>query len=208
MPQLLYNTIMRFIKAILEFVMEILETVVFIGSLFIVIYLFIAAPNQVKGESMMPTFQNGNYIFTSKVTYKMRSPQRGDVVVFHSPGNAEIEFIKRIIGLPGDTVMLQNEEVYVNGHKLNEPYIADKTLPLPNGYAQEEVPMSIPNGYYFVMGDNRPHSSDSRDFGPITYQSIVGQVFYRYFPTDKMGRIHNPFPSDFRAFQGVYIARM
>lgn len=199
---------MRFIKAILEFVMEILETVVFIGSLFIVIYLFIAAPNQVKGESMMPTFQNGNYIFTSKVTYKMRSPERGDVVVFHSPGNAEIEYIKRIIGLPGDTVMLQNQEVYVNGKKLDEPYIASKTLPLPGGYAEENVPMNIPDGYYFVMGDNRPHSSDSRDFGPITYESIVGQVFYRYFPADKMGRIFNPFPENFRSMGTISLARM
>ena len=208
MHQLLYNTIMRFIKAILEFVMEILETVVFIGSLFIVIYLFIAAPNQVKGESMMPTFQNGNYIFTSKVTYKMRTPVRGDVVVFHSPGNAEIEYIKRIIGLPGDVVMLQNQEVYVNGKKLNEPYISAKTLPLPGGYAEENVPMNIPQGYYFVMGDNRPHSSDSRDFGPITYESIVGQVFYRYFPADKMGRITNPFPTNFRSMRGITLARM
>lgn len=199
---------MRFIKAILEFVMEILETVVFIGSLFIVIYLFIAQPNQVKGESMMPTFQNGNYIFTSKVTFKMRNPQRGDVVVFHSPGNAEIEFIKRIIGLPGDTVMLEDQEVYVNGVKLQEPYISEKTLPLPNGYALEATPMSIPEGYYFVMGDNRTHSSDSRDFGPIKYESMIGQVFYRYFPADKMGRITNPFPVDFRAFPGLTIARL
>lgn len=199
---------MRFIKAILEFVMEILETVVFIGSLFIVIYLFIAAPNQVKGESMMPTFQNGNYIFTSKVTYKMRTPERGDVVVFHSPGNAEIEYIKRIIGVPGDVVMIQNQEVYVNGKKLSEPYIAAKTLPLPGGYAEENVPMNIPEGYYFVMGDNRPHSSDSRDFGPITYESIVGQVFYRYFPADKMGLINNPFPTNFRSFNHISLARM
>lgn len=199
---------MRFIKAILEFVMEILETVVFIGSLFIVIYLFIAQPNQVKGESMMPTFQNGNYIFTSKVTYKIRDPQRGDVVVFHSPGNPEIEFIKRIIGLPGDTVMLENEEVYVNGKKLREPYTSDKTLPLPNGYAQESIPMTIPDGYYFVLGDNRPHSSDSRDFGPITYESMIGQVFYRYFPAEKIGSIINPFPADFRTYTGLHFARM
>ncbi|CAN5134958.1 signal peptidase I [soil metagenome] len=199
---------MRFIKGILEFLMEILETVVFIGSLFIVIYLFIAQPNQVKGESMMPTFQNGNYIFTSKVTYKMRTPQRGDVVVFHSPGNAEIEFIKRIIGLPGDVVMLQNEEVYVNGVKLNEPYTSAKTLPLPNGYAQENVPINVPNGYFFVMGDNRPHSSDSRDFGPIKTASVIGQVFYRYFPADKVGRIINPFPKDFRAFKGSTLVRL
>jgi len=94
------------LKGILDFVMDILETVVFIGSLFIVVYLFIMQPNQVKGASMDPTFNSGDYIFTSKITYKLRGFERGDVVVFKSPKNPDIEYIKRIIGLPGDKVMV------------------------------------------------------------------------------------------------------
>lgn len=189
---------MWIIKGIIGFFMEIMETVVFIGSLFIVIYLFIAQPNQVKGQSMVPTFDDGNYIFTSKVTYKMRTPNRGDVVVFHSPRNPEIEYIKRIIGLPGDTVLIQNEQVSVNGRVLDEPYISAATTLMPSGYAQEGIPIVVPDGYLWVMGDNRPRSSDSREFGPITYSSVIGQVFYRYFPANRIGKIGNPFPEDFR----------
>ena len=194
---------MRIIKAIVEFVMEILETIVFIGSLFIVTYLFIAQPNQVKGASMEPSFYTGNYIFTSKVTYKVRTPERGDVVVFHSPKNPEIEYIKRIIGLPGDTVLIQDQQVYVNDVLLNETYIADVTNLMPGGYAQNGVPMLVPDKYLFVMGDNRPRSSDSREFGPVPISSVIGQVFYRYFPTDKMGKLNNPIPEDFRTMEAL-----
>jgi signal peptidase I len=191
---------MSILKAVIEFVMEILETIVFVGSLFIVVYLFIVQQNQIKGISMEHTFQEGNYIFTSKVTYKMRSPHRGDVVVFHAPRNHDLEYIKRVIGLPGDTVLIENERVFVNGRELNEPYIADKTNLQFGWFAQEGVPISVPADHYFVMGDNRPRSSDSREFGPISYESMVGQVFYRYFPFDKMGQVANQFPSDFRSY--------
>ncbi|MFA9288399.1 MAG: signal peptidase I [Weeksellaceae bacterium] len=189
---------MRVFKAIMEFFMEILETVVFVGSLFIVVYLFIIQPNQVKGASMEPSFQNGNYIFTSKVTYKLREPNRGDVVVFHSPKNPDIEYIKRIIGVPSDVVLIENNEVYVNGVLLTENYISAKTTLIPNGFVQESVPVTVPAGYYFVLGDNRPRSSDSREFGPITKESIIGTVVYRYFPADKMGVVENPYSADLK----------
>jgi signal peptidase I len=191
---------MQLIKAVIEFVMEILETIVFVGSLFIVIYLFIAQPNQVKGQSMEHTFQSGDYIFTSKITYKFRGPQRGDVIVFRSPRNPDIEYIKRIIGLPGDTIIVRNNEVYVNDQQLNEPYIAEKTNLWDGGYMKEGEPVVVPKDSLIVMGDNRPHSSDSREFGPIHFSSVDGQVFYRYFPSTKMGGIENPFPANFRSY--------
>ena len=187
---------MFLLKGLIAFVMEIMETVVFVGSLFIVVYLFILQPNQIKGASMEPTFYNGNYIFTSKITFKMRSPQRGDVVVFHSPKNHDIEFIKRIIGLPGDMVLIQENELYVNGKRLDETYISAKTTLVPGSFAQDGVSIEVPKGRFFVMGDNRPRSSDSREFGTIPRESIVGHVFYRYFPTDKIGPINNPYDSD------------
>jgi len=175
------------------FLMEIMETIVFVGSIFIVIYLFILQPNQIKGASMEPTFYNGNYIFTSKVSYKVRRPVRGDVVVFHSPKNPDIEYIKRVIGLPGDSVLIQNTEVYVNGTRINEPYISAATMLIQGNFVQDGVPIEVPEKSYFVMGDNRPRSSDSREFGPISAASIVGQVFYRYFPVNVMGPVSNPF---------------
>lgn len=180
--------------------MEILETIVFIGSLFIVLYLFIAQPNQVKGVSMDYTFASGDYIFTSKVTYKFRGYQRGDVIVFKSPKNPDIEYIKRIIGLPGDTVTVTDGDVYVNNRKLDEPYIAARTVLWENGFTKNGVPYTVEDGFLYVMGDNRPRSSDSREFGPITHESVIGQVFYRYLPPQKAGQIPNPFPKDFRTY--------
>lgn len=187
-------------KSILNFVMDILETIVFVGSLFIVIYLFVAQPNQVKGTSMVPTFSSEDYIFTSKIAYKMGPYHRGDVVVFKSPGNPDIEYIKRIIGIPGDTVMVKDSEVYVNGRQLKEDYIAAKTNLWEGGFSKNGEGTKVADGMLFVMGDNRPRSSDSREFGPITEESVIGQVVYRYFPPNKAGVITNPFPADFRSY--------
>lgn len=176
--------------------MDILETVVFIGSLFIVVYLFILQPNQIKGASMDPTFFNGEYILTSKITYKFRPMKRGDVIVFKSLQNPNIDYIKRIIGLPGDTVTVKGGEVYVNGSMLNEDFLPVKTNVWDTGFIKENTPATIPEGYLFVLGDNRPRSSDSREFGPIPIENVIGTVFYRYFPINRAGMITNPFPKE------------
>lgn len=189
---------MNIVKSIIDFVMDILETITFVGSLFIVVYLFIMMPNQVKGASMEPTFQSGEYILTSKITYKLRPIERGDVIVFKSPKNPDIEYIKRVIGLPGDKILVSNGQVLVNDQLLNENYISAITNLWQNGYLKENQPIIVPEAQVFVMGDNRPRSSDSRDFGPISIQSIEGVVFYRYFPPQKAGPIKNPFPPSLR----------
>lgn len=172
--------------------MDILETITFIGSIFIVIYLFIIQPNQVKGSSMDPTFTTEEYILTSKITYKFHEPRRGDVVVFKAPQREETEFIKRVIGVPGDTIMVTNQEVYVNGVNLDEPYIAAKTNLWQDGFLTEGVAVTVPEGHLFVLGDNRPKSSDSRQFGFVPASDIIGVVVYRYFPPNKVGPIENP----------------
>lgn len=190
---------MNFFKKLLDFVMDILETVTFVASIFIVVYLFIMQPNQVKGASMEPGLLSGEYIFTSKVTYKFRPIERGDVIVFKSPRNPDIEYIKRVIGLPGDTVLFEDDLVSVNGVVLEEPYISDKTTLWEGGYIKEGESIVVSEGELIVLGDNRPRSSDSREFGPVPISSIIGQVFYRYFPPNKMGGFINPFPEDLRA---------
>lgn len=192
-------------KAIIDFVMDILETIVFIGSLFIVTYLFIMQPNQVKGASMEPTFQSGDYIFTSKVTYKFRSVERGDVVVFKSPKNPDIEYIKRIIGLPGDSVLIQDGKLYLNGKLIEENYISATTNLWEGGFTKDGISFIVPEEELYVMGDNRPRSSDSREFGPIIIDSIIGQVFYRYFPSSVMGVIKNPLPQTVRKKTSLYL---
>ena len=178
--------------------MDVLETITFVGSLFIVVYLFIMTPNQVKGASMEPTFKSGDYILTSKITYKFRSIQRGDVIIFKSPKNPDIEYIKRVIGLPGDKIVITKGQVFLNDQPLNENYTATITNVWENGFLKENEPFIVPENHIFVMGDNRMRSSDSRDFGPISIQSVDGLVFYRYFPPQKAGFIKNPFPKSLR----------
>lgn len=189
---------MSLVRKIIDFVMDILETVVFIGSLFIVVYLFILTPNQVKGASMEPTFHTGEYILTSRVTYKIRPLERGDVVVFKAPKNPDIEYIKRIIGLPGDKIMIKDGNVFVNDVLITEPYIAARTNLWEQGFVKDGVAFTVPEEELFTMGDNRPRSSDGREFGPIPISSIIGQVFYRYFPTNVVGAINNPLPKSLR----------
>ncbi|MBI2049804.1 signal peptidase I [Candidatus Roizmanbacteria bacterium] len=190
---------MGILRRILDFVMDILETVTFVGSIFIVVYLFIMQPNQVKGASMEPTLLTGDYIFTSKITYKFRPIQRGDIVVFKSPKNPDIEFIKRVIALPEDKVEIISGEIFVNDQIIDENYIAAKTVLWEGGYIKDGVPMIIPEDHIFVMGDNRPRSSDSREFGPVPIANIIGQVFYRYYPPQKIGGIINPFPESLKS---------
>ena len=195
---------MQAIRKIIDFVMDVLETVTFVGSLFIVVYLFIMQPNQVKGASMEPTFYTGDYIFTSKVTYKFRPLERGDIVVFKSPKNSDIEYIKRIIGLPGDKVRIASNNVYVNGILISESYISDKTSLWDGGYVKENEEFTVPGDEIFVMGDNRPRSSDSREFGPVKIDSIIGQVFFRYFPVQKIGAVGNPYSTLEQSFIQEY----
>lgn len=172
--------------------MDVLETITFVGSIFIVIYLFIMQPNQVKGSSMDPTFTTEDYILTSKITYKFREPKRGDIIVFKAPGLDETEFIKRIIGIPGDTVKIQDGNIFVNNTLFDEEYISSRTSLWQDSFVQNGVPLSVPPGHYFVLGDNRAKSSDSRRFGFIPQSSIIGVVVYRYYPPGKMGTITNP----------------
>lgn len=190
---------MDLIRHGLEFVMDIIETIVFVGSLFIVLYLFILQPSIVRGPSMEPTFYTNDYIFVSKITYRFRPMQRGDVVVVNSPRNQDIELIKRVVGLPGDKLLFREGDVYLNGTLLDEPYLNADTPVWQGGYAKEDTAVIVPEDSVFIMGDNRPSSSDSREFGPVPLSNIVGQVFFRYYPPRKIGGIKNPLPADIRS---------
>ena len=182
---------MNVAKKLLDFLMDILETITFVGSIFVVVYLFIMQPNQVKGPSMLPTFESGEYIFTSKVTYKFRPMERGDVVVFRSPKNPDQEYIKRIIGLPGDQVRIDTGRVYVNEKQVNESYISSTTTLFEGGALLNNVPITVGDDELFGMGDNRPHSSDSRKFVTIQTSSLIGHVYYRYYKKTRMRKNTN-----------------
>ncbi len=182
---------MAVFESIGAFFMEMIETVAVVLSIFLVIYLFLVQPHQVNGLSMYPTFNNGDYVLTDKVSYRTRTPKRGEVVVFAAPPAAQCpegtgcDFIKRILGLPGDRVEVHDNGIWINGIKLEEPYIPAENYTLPGAFTQNRA-ITLNNDEYFVSGDNRPHSSDSRAWGPITSDEIVGRVIMRYWPINKL----------------------
>ncbi|OGC98304.1 signal peptidase I [Candidatus Amesbacteria bacterium RIFCSPHIGHO2_01_FULL_48_32] len=170
-------------------ILDALEPVVLAFAIFMMVYLFLFQPHKVDGNSMLPNLSNMEYILTDKITYQRRDPQRGDVVVFHAPPPYTTDFIKRIVGLPGETVMVAEGRVYIGGQKLPEYYLPDSYMTTEKSFLREGVPYRIPAGYYMVFGDNRGYSSDSREWGPIAKKAIVGRAAFRYWPVDKIGFI-------------------
>jgi len=180
---------MFFLRNLWLFFLDFLETIVVSLAIFAVVYIFLFQPHQVDGRSMEPNFHNGEYILTDKISYRLHSPNRGDVVVFHSPQDERVDFIKRIIGIPNDTVKLAGGYVYLNGQRLEEPYINDLGQVLSGRYLREGDEIRVPDGQYLVMGDNRLHSSDSREWGLVTSAELVGRAFFRYWPISDFGTI-------------------
>ena len=186
--------IVKSVKSVIKFIFEFLEPVVFSFSIFAVIYIFIAQPFEVKGASMEPQFHDKEYILTEKVSTRFGSFKRGDIVIFRFPYNREIDYIKRIIGLPGETISVLDGKVYVNDKVLNEPYLRDITdiYPDPDNVLQEGKSITVPQNYYFVLGDNRPHSQDSRYFGPVARSLLIGKAVIRYWPITNISLVDHP----------------
>jgi len=156
---------------------EIFQTAFISLAIFLFIYVFLVQPHRVKGESMSPNFEDGELLLTEKVTYRLGEVKRGDVVVFEAPVGRKVDFIKRVIGLPGETVSVKDGNVYINGSKLTEKYV--------NVQTQGEEERRLAPDEYFVFGDNRRASSDSRVFGPIKKTVIRGRVLFVYWPIIK-----------------------
>ncbi|MBI3954571.1 signal peptidase I [Candidatus Collierbacteria bacterium] len=180
------------VRSFLRFIYEIIEVFVISASIFVVVYLFLMQPHQVKGSSMFPTFKDGEYLLTDKITYKRRDPIWGDVIVFKAPINENFDFIKRVIAIPEDTIKIQAGKIYVNDKMLDEDYLPKEYTTSPGQFLKEGLEFRVPEGTVMAIGDNRDHSSDSRDWGPVPYQNIVGRAFFRYWPTNKVGVIANP----------------
>ncbi|GAC1451543.1 MAG: signal peptidase I [Ktedonobacterales bacterium] len=168
--------------------LEVLETAVLTLLLFMVVRLGVQN-FRVDGPSMMPTLQNQEYILVDKAEYYLHPPQRGDIIVFvypHSMPDHEQDFVKRVIGVPGDTVRVGTDGVvYVNDVRLNEPYVADLDNPYqPNTW-------TLGTNQYFVLGDNRGDSSDSRAWGPVPRSNIIGKAALVYWPYHDLHLLHD-----------------
>lgn len=168
-------------------ILDFIQSIVLALSVFVLLYLFVAQPNEVKGNSMLPNFVNGEFLLTDKLSYQFGDPKRGDVVVFKAPpsepcAEEECEYIKRVIGIPGDRVMVKEGKVYLNGQLLEQKFLPDSFVSEPGSFAQEGVERVVPTGQYLCFGDNRSHSRDGREFGPIKKDLIVGKAFFIYWP--------------------------
>jgi len=151
-------------------------------SAFIIIFLY--QPVKVEGTSMMPGLEDQERIFVNKFVYRWEPIQRGDIVVFRYPRDPSKSYIKRVIGLAGDRVRIENGQVFVNGESVDEDYV-------PSDYADARSypQVIVPPNSYFVLGDHRTMSNDSRDFGPVNERYIYGKAVFGYWPMEKLGRL-------------------
>ncbi len=172
---------MNFVRNLFVNIWDITKVVVISAAIIIPIRTFIFQPFFVRGASMEPSFYNGDYLIIDELSYRMREPHRGEVVVFRPPGNDNQFYIKRIIGLPGEKVTIDNDNVsvFTEGEEivLSEPYISDDRIG-----GSKEIIAGL--GEYILLGDNRGHSSDSRVFGPVSIKNFVGKVLITAWPID------------------------
>jgi signal peptidase I len=164
---------------------ELLESVLPALVIVLVVNLFLAQATRVEGQSMEPNLHNNERLIIEKITYRFRSPERGDIVVIRPPRHTSVPLIKRVIGLPGDMVEIKLNKVYVNGEPLDEEYLEQPTL----GNMPAHL---VPEGHMLVLGDNRRASNDSRSFGMVPYEDIIGRAWLRYWPPDQFGLIEHP----------------
>ncbi len=170
---------------------DVVETLVIAIAIVVFIYLFVASPHEVIGRSMEPNFWNAEYLLADKVSYKLHEPKRGDVVIFEQTETAD--YIKRVIGLPGETVELRDGKIWINNKQLDEtPYLDSSVYSYGDNFLKEGQPYKIPSGKYFVCGDNRGHSSDSRAFGPIEKSRIKGRAVLIYWPFSQFKIVPHP----------------
>ncbi len=150
--------------------------VLIVAAIVVTVRTFIAAPYIVDGQSMQPTLENDDFLLTERLSTRFDRLQRGDIVVFLYPGNIAERYVKRIIGLPGDRIAIRDGQVLVNDIALQEPYTSSST------FTRQVNQWTVPEESYFVLGDNRQNSSDSREWGFVPHSNVIGRVSARFFP--------------------------
>ena len=171
----------NFLKKLGVIFLEIIQTLVLALSLFVISYLYFFQTQTVSGTSMMPNFNNSDFLIAEKVSYRMGIPKRGDAVVIIPPSSEPCteygcQYIKRVIGLPGEKIKVAGGKVYINNLVLLENYLPKGAITGPGYFLREGREFILSDNQYLVMGDNRPDSHDGRDFGPINRSSIIGKI--------------------------------
>lgn len=181
--------------------MVLLEGIQVIGIsaiIIIVLQVFLIRPQEIDGDSMYPYLKNGQHIITEMVSYRINEPKRGEIIVFKYPLDRERDYIKRIIALPGERVEIKDSKVIIfnnenpNGLVLDEYYLDEQTITRGKGFINDGEIVEVPEGKYIVFGDNRDKSSDSRQWGFISKDDIIGRAILRYWPPQSFGILeHN-----------------
>jgi signal peptidase I len=161
---------------------EMVETILLTLLIYVLIRTFLIENYRVVGHSMVPTLEDRQFLVVSKLDYRLHAPHRGDIVVFFDPRDADRKLIKRIVGLPGETIEIRNGRILIEGQTLDEPYIQ-------NWANYSEPPREIPEDQYYVLGDNRSNSSDSHNWGTLPEDKIVGRAWFSYWPPELWGGV-------------------
>ena len=172
---------------------EVFEVVVLAVILYFGISFAVQAVH-VEGLSMYATLDDNDYLIANKIDYRLHAPQRGDIIILRPPADNSKDFIKRVIALPGDKLLIRDSVVYINGHRLDEPYLPEAWTTLNNWPSNNSDGQVMKSNEYFVMGDNRNRSQDSRIFGPIGRDRIDGRAWFRIWPLDHFGDIYSLVP--------------
>lgn len=175
-----------------EYFFEIVKIIVFSLAIIIPVRMFVVQPFIVEGDSMTPNFHDGEYLIVDEISYRFKEPQRGDVVIFHPPLAPNVYYIKRIIGRPGETVELKNGKIYIYNQEFPKGQVIDESGYLTQHQVNEESRVTLSEAQYYVMGDNRANSLDSRRLGPITMDHIKGKALLRAFPFSEFTLFKTP----------------
>lgn len=182
------------LRKIYLFLLDTIQTLLLAAAVFLVIYVFLFRPFQVNGNSMYPNFYDKEYVLTNIIALHFENPKLGDVIVFKSPTDPEKDFIKRVIGTPGDTVLIKNGGVYVNGKQLDESaYLNSSVKTSAGSFIKEGEELRAIEDEFLVLGDNRSNSSDSREWGFVPKKSIIGKSFFVYWPPQSVGFVKSPY---------------
>ena len=176
----------RLINRFFKLLLEILEFVLIVVTVASLIYLFVGIPLRITGNSMIPTLLDGEQVFAERISVKNNSIGKGDILVIKHPKREEVLLIKRLIGVPGDTAEIKDGFVHINEIKISEPYLTPGIKTTGFGLIPNNTKIQIGNGKYLILGDNRESSSDSREWGLIDENLVVGKTLFVYLPINNI----------------------